>query len=185
MTDLKAAGYVLGFHDAFAQHLWGRSSARCMPEIQESYKLLFGQQAGHVLFTKSMLDQEKPEFQQGRQTGGMEMVAYIERGAHPLGLMNHLFFGSKTSEQPSSAFARFEQAISSWDPGQAKIAVAALAAIVKKDREPLESMFGKGASIRTAIGHLTVGHVKALNSALEGIAAELGINLDEDEAPDE
>src|SRR4051812_3473280 len=50
MTDLKAAGYLFGYHDAFARHYYGRKLDKCLTEIKDSYTELFGQSAGNILF---------------------------------------------------------------------------------------------------------------------------------------
>jgi hypothetical protein len=99
MTDVKAAGYLFGFHDALAQHIYGRNPDKCFPEIKASYAGLFGHSAGNVLLSKMAVDQEKPEFQLGRLQGGNEMYAYIERGVHPFGLMNHLVLDRSQTER--------------------------------------------------------------------------------------
>lgn len=190
MTDLKAAGYLFGFHDAFAQRLYGRNTDKCMTEIQLSYRGIFGEQAGRVLYNKAVVDQEQPEFLEGRGEGGNEMFAYAERGVHPLGLMNHLVFGSKEAapkeiKKPSNALTKFGNIISSWEYEQARLAAALLAAIVKRDRGPIESIFGKGTTVEHAMGRLTVGNMRVLHLALKEIFAELGIDPDEDEDEDE
>jgi len=181
MTDLKAAGYLFGFHDALAQRLFGRNSDKCMTEIQLSYREIFGEQAGRVLFNKAVVDQERPAFLEGRGKGGSEMFAYVERGVHPLGLMNHLVFGSKEAapkdvKKSSNALTKFGRTISSWEYEDARLAAALLAAIVKRDRGPIESILGKGTTIEHAMGHLTVGQMRVLNTLMEEISAELGLD---------
>lgn len=66
--------------------------------------------------------------------------------------MNHLVSAPKDTKKPSSALAKFEKATESWDPKQAKIAVAILAAVMRWDQGPFETMFGKGTSVQVAIG---------------------------------
>lgn len=186
MTDLKAAGYLFGFHDALVQRLCGKNRDKCMTEIQVSYRGIFGEQAGRVLFNKAMVDQKQPAFLEGRSEGGHEMSAYVERGVHPLGLMRHMVFGSKDAapkdvKKGSIALAKFEKTIGSWEHEQARLAVALLAAIVKRDRGPIRSIFGENITVKHAMGHLTVGNMRVLGTAMEEIVAELGIDPDEDE----
>jgi hypothetical protein len=171
MTDPKAAGYLFGFHDAYAQHAYGRKPDKSFPEIKASYLGLFGESAGYALFSKTVVDQEKPEFQLGMLQGGNEMYAYIERGVHPFGLMNHLVFGRRQSERSLTALSKFEKTILTWDREQARIALAVLAT-GHGDRGPIESIFGTGATVRTAIEKLTVGNMKVLVSTMEEIFPE-------------
>src|SRR4051812_2573274 len=60
LDDLKAQGYLFGFHYAFAKHLYGQKPDKCLSEIRASYAVLFGQQPGHFLFDKVIVDQETP-----------------------------------------------------------------------------------------------------------------------------
>jgi len=186
MTDTKAAGYLFGLHDAYAQHIYGRKPDKSFPEIKASYLGLFGESAGYALFSKTAVDQEKPEFQLGMLQGGREMYAYIERGVHPFGLMNHLVFDRKQSERSLTALSKFEKTILTWDREQARIALAVIAT-GHGDRGPIESIFGKGATVRTAIGHLTVGNMKVLVTTMEEIYPELfdGFASEEEEEDEE
>jgi hypothetical protein len=186
MTDTKAAGYLFGFHDAMAQHIYGRQNKeRCMAEIRDSYEKLFGPQAGYLLMQMSMHNQEKPEFQLARVQGGTEMYDLIDRRLPPLGLKNHLAFGDwkpKNPSQPVNPLTKFEQTISTWDPQQAKTALAILAATVFQNREPLESLFGKGAKVEAVIRqHITVGQLRVLHSTMKELVPDFGDDEDEDD----
>jgi hypothetical protein len=70
------------------------------------------------------------------------------------------------------ALSKFEKIISTWDREQARIALAVLGAITLGERGPMESMFGKGADFRAVIGHLKVGNLRVLMSAIEEITGE-------------
>ena len=77
--------------------------------------------------------------------------------------------GRSAAAEPSLiALSKFEKTILSWDREQARIALAVLA-IGHGDRRPIESIFGTGATVRTAIERLTVGHMKVLGSTMEEI----------------
>ncbi len=171
MTDAKAAGYLFGFHDAYAQHVYGRKPDNCFPEIKASYAGLFGESAGYALISKMFVDREKPDFQLGMLQGGNEMYAYIERGVPPFGLMNHLVFDRRQAERPLTALSKFEKTILTWDREQARIALAILAT-GHGDRGPIESIFGTGATVRTAVEHLTFGNMKVLVSTMKEIFPE-------------
>lgn len=183
MTDTKAAGYLFGFHQAYAQYVFGSDADKCFPEIKASYAGLFGQSAGNLLLAKAAVDLQSPEFEAGRLQGGNEMQAYMERSVHPFGLMNYLVFDRTRIGHPDNPISKFEKAILTWDYEQARLAAALLAAIVKGDNVPIESMFGKGVTVQTALGHLTVGHMRVLQSTLEEIAPEVfdGFTTDNEE----
>ena len=72
----------------------------------------------------------------------------------------------KVSSNPVNPITKLEQAISTWDPEQARIALAVFASTIFEDRTPLETLFGKGAKVETAIGRLTVGQLRALYSIM-------------------
>lgn len=77
---------------------------------------------------------------------------------------------SETSSAPVGPITKLVQAISTWDREQARIALAIFAATIFMDRVPLESLFGKGAKLETAIGRLTVGQMKVLYSIMKEVA---------------
>lgn len=79
---------------------------------------------------------------------------------------------SKTSPAQVNPITKLDQAISTWDRGQARIALAIFAATIFNDRTPLESLFGKGAKIETAIERLTVGQLRVLHSIMTEIAPD-------------
>jgi hypothetical protein len=67
-----------------------------------------------------------------------------------------------------SALSKFEQTIATWDREQARIALAILAT-GHGDRDPIESIFGKGVELRTAIGHLTMDQLNFVVSTMQEI----------------
>ena len=75
------------------------------------------------------------------------------------------------SERSLTTLSRFEKTILSWDREQARIALAILAT-GHGDRGPIESIFGKRATVRNAIQRLTVGHIRVLESAMKEIFPE-------------
>ncbi|MGP8174781.1 MAG: hypothetical protein ACLP7O_09565 [Terracidiphilus sp.] len=82
---------------------------------------------------------------------------------------------SATSESGQSyqsiALSKFEKTILTWDREQARIALAVLAT-GHGDRGPIESIFGKGATVRTAIERLKVSNMKVLASTMMEIYPE-------------
>jgi hypothetical protein len=80
ITNKKAAGYVFGFHDAFA-HWSGlmdrNNSAPGLDLIETSYKKLFGDWGGTALFNMSMSFQEDADFHKGRLIGGNELAEFM------------------------------------------------------------------------------------------------------------
>jgi hypothetical protein len=69
------------------------------------------------------------------------------------------------------ALSKFEKAIQTWDPEQARIALSILA-LGHGDRGPIESIFGKEATAQTAIGRLKVGNVRVLEATMKEIYPE-------------
>lgn len=96
MTNRLAAGYVFGFHDA-CFHIYGFSSpndrAAGMGLLEASYKHIFGDQAGFVLFGSSLRWQTDREFQIGRQSGGEDFTEFKSKGTPPLGLQRIIGLG--------------------------------------------------------------------------------------------
>ncbi|HEX3986668.1 MAG TPA: CpXC domain-containing protein [Acidobacteriaceae bacterium] len=79
---------------------------------------------------------------------------------------------SKRSIDPVNPITKLEQSISTWDRGQARIALVIFSAVIFRDRAPLEALFGKGAEVPTAIGRLTVGQLKILYEIMTEIAPD-------------
>jgi len=75
----------------------------------------------------------------------------------------------KRSTAPINPITKLEQAISTWDLDQARIALVIFSATIFKDRAPLEILFGKGAKVETAIRRLTMGHLRVLDSIMREI----------------
>jgi membrane glycosyltransferase len=88
---------------------------------------------------------------------------------------------SKSPSPPTSPISKLEQAISTWDREQARIALAIFAATVFKDRAPIESIFGRTAKVETAIRRLTGGQLRVLYSILTEIAPDYGDGENEDD----
>jgi len=107
-------------------------------------------------------------FQLGRQAGKMGGAAEssigtgTDRNKKP----------SKSSSAPVSPLTKLEQAVSTWNREQARIALAIFAATIFAERAPLESLFGKGAKVETAIGRLTVSQLRVLYSIMTEIVPE-------------
>jgi hypothetical protein len=79
--------------------------------------------------------------------------------------------GRREAERSRTALSKFEKTILTWDREQARIALAVLAT-GHGDRGPIESILGKGTTVRTAIEHLTVGNMKVLASTMNEIFPE-------------
>jgi hypothetical protein len=96
MTNKVAAGYVFGFHDACFQ-IFGLvdpdDRAAGMSVLNESYRQLFGEQAGLVLVRSSVGWQTDHEFAVGRQSGGEDFTTFKENGTPTLGLQRILSLG--------------------------------------------------------------------------------------------
>ena len=98
MTNKRAAGYVFGFHDALLQKLGLYEPAHkehAATLIGNSYKRIFGEQAGFALYSMSVVSQDDPVFFEGRMNGGNELAEYIDKKVQPLGLGRILILGMK------------------------------------------------------------------------------------------
>jgi len=96
MTNKRAAGYVFGFHDASLQKLRLRDPNRkehASALVEESYKHMVGQQAGHALFSASLNWQSDADFMAGRMIGGEDLLNYLDKNVPPLGLNRILILG--------------------------------------------------------------------------------------------
>jgi hypothetical protein len=93
MTNGRAAGYVFGLHDALLQSLALRDDPKKMVDLMEqSYKNIFGEQAGYALFSSSTSRQGDDDFIEGQIEGGNEFVEFMDKGTPPLGLGRLLIF---------------------------------------------------------------------------------------------
>lgn len=93
MTNEAAAGYIFGLHDALLQSLSLRGDQKKTSELMEqSYKHIFGEQAGYALFSSSTSRQGGDDFIEGRIEGGNEFFEFMEKGTPPLGLSRILTF---------------------------------------------------------------------------------------------
>jgi len=81
---------------------------------------------------------------------------------------------SERLSSPVSPITKLEQAVSTWDRGQARIALAVFAVTIFEDRTALEFLFGKDANVETAIRRLTVSHLKVLHSIMAEIVPDDG-----------
>jgi hypothetical protein len=96
ITNKRAAGYLFGFHDAFAHWSGLMDASNPAPGldlIEASYKRLFGEWGGHALFNMSISFQEDPDFYKGRLIGGNELAEFMDRKTPPLGLGRILILG--------------------------------------------------------------------------------------------
>ncbi len=96
MTNKRAAGYVFGFHDSLLQKLGlydpnHKDSSTDL--LKQSYKGIFGEQAGFALYTMSLGSQDDSIFIEGRMNGGNEIANYIDSKVPPLGLGRILILG--------------------------------------------------------------------------------------------
>jgi hypothetical protein len=91
-----------------------------------------------------------------------------------MGLFNRIKakIRGKSPSPTANPITKLEQAISTWDHEQARIALVIFAATIYKDRAPLEFLFGKGAKVETAIRHLTVSQLKVLHSTMTEIVPD-------------
>ena len=87
---------------------------------------------------------------------------------------NRMGMGIKCSTASVNPITKLDQAISTWDQEQARIALAIFASTIFKDRAPLETLFGKGAKVETAVGRLTVGQLRVLYSIMTEIVPDDG-----------
>ena len=174
MSDTKAAGYLFGFHLAFARSIYGRNDDKCLSEMETSYLGLFGEPAGRVLFLQINIDREKPDFQSGMLQADFDICDLEATGAPPSGLKNLLFpeLSLRQLDPSMNALTKFEKVISTWDPEQARMALAVLSELALGERGPLESMFGKGAKWQEVIRHLQVRHLRVLQATIEEITGE-------------
>jgi hypothetical protein len=90
MTNAVAAGYVFGFIDAWVQ-MNGRGDPKD-PLPCEICKAFFGDRAGYMFWTFSLHFQTKRDFQIGRQSGGEDFVAYVQKKIPPMGLSRIMLF---------------------------------------------------------------------------------------------
>lgn len=95
-TNKLAAGYVFGFHGSCFQ-TFGRfdpnNPKSDLSEIRNSYRTIFGVEAGTALFEMSIASQSNSEFQIGRLSGGEEYIEFIQKKSPPLGLQRILLLG--------------------------------------------------------------------------------------------
>ena len=99
MTNKRASGYLFGFHDSLLQHQGLRdqnNQSQAVELMEMSYRQLFGQQAGYVLFSSALNSQDDTEFAEGRINGGNELVAFLEKEVPPFGLGRILILGMKS-----------------------------------------------------------------------------------------
>ncbi|HEU0233908.1 MAG TPA: hypothetical protein VFQ94_02120 [Gallionella sp.] len=96
MVNKFARGYVFGFHDAMLQRfgLVDRTNpGKGLDLMEASYKYIFGDQTGHMLFTSSLYSQDEASFNKGRTSGAEDCVNFVERRIPPMGLSRILIFG--------------------------------------------------------------------------------------------
>jgi hypothetical protein len=89
MTNKRAAGYLFGFHDAFLQRIMNVNQSNknmSIKLVEMSYKNMFGEQAGYILFDRSLHWQDDPIFLEGRMMGGNDLVEYSDNKTPALGL---------------------------------------------------------------------------------------------------
>lgn len=99
MTNKRASGYLFGFHDSLLQRLDlydPNNKKNSVGLMERSYKNIFGEQAGYILFSSSLNSQHDPKFLEGRMNGGNEIVQYLEENIPPLGLGRILILGMET-----------------------------------------------------------------------------------------
>jgi len=96
MTNKRAAGYVFGFHDSLIQRLGlydPSNKDRSAALLEQSYKGMFGEQAGFLLYSMSLQWQDDSTFLEGRMNGGNEILDFIDKNVPPLGLGRILILG--------------------------------------------------------------------------------------------
>lgn len=87
MTNRQGAGYVFGFHDSILQRFRLRNDVNAAQDLmEESYRRLFGEQAGYALFQASLQNQGDAAFARGRIEGGEDFALYATEKQPPLGL---------------------------------------------------------------------------------------------------
>ncbi len=114
MTNNLAAGYVFGFHDSLIQNMgtYDPSKPEMILElIENNYQKIFGEQAGYVLFNKSIYAQNEPDFQRGRIEGGNELYEYITNKTPAFGLNRILILDLdvQTSSHEKNPLTGFEK----------------------------------------------------------------------------
>lgn len=134
MKDQFAAGYVFGFHDCLGQRMGlydPKNPGRLFMIIEKSYKSLFGEQAGFILFNQSVSSQNEEEFSNGRLKGGKEIDEYFLNKAQPKGLGAILFYAKspKDSNIPTPLI-KLEKIVKDWPKEQAKNAIMAVSSVI-------------------------------------------------------
>jgi hypothetical protein len=167
MTQKEAAGYVFGVHDALLQRIGlvnQNNVSQGIKKIEESYKDIFGKQAGYALFSMSVASQDDSQFSKGRMDGGNELVEYMDRKTPPLGLANILILRQEAEMEPpqENPLDAFEKEIEDWPEEQARTALLLLKATVNGDQEQIEHLYPD----------LTVSQLKAVENVLRAMEGE-------------
>lgn len=167
MTNDMAAGYVFGFHDCLLQRmkLYDFSNPnKAFELIEDSYKSIFGNQAGHMLFSKSVGMQDNSEFQNGRMEGGNEIDEFLSSKTPALGLGRMLVLGAKQTSgiNENNPISRFEKKVQDWPAEQSLAAAKIIKSFVK----------GSGDSEKY-FDQLTISQLEAVKVVLEEIEPEL------------
>jgi hypothetical protein len=166
MTNNVAAGYVFGFHDCLLQRmgLYDQSNpSKARELIEDSYKNIFGSQAGFALFSKSISKQEDPEFKRGRMEGGNEADKFLSTKTPALGLGRILILNiepenNTTNKNPIS---KLEVIIKNWPAEQSEAAVRCVKSILEGS-DKFEKYFEQ----------LTISQIKTVNEIIEEIENE-------------
>jgi len=161
MTNKLASGYVFGFHDCLLQRMGHYNHVN--PEqssklIEESYKNIFGEQAGYTLFSMSLTHQDNVRFQEGRMEGGNDISEYIENKTPPLGLGRILVLNTEpqSSVNKKNPLHEFTQEIETWPEEQAKTALLLLKATISGNQNEIDRLYQD----------LTISQLKAVENVL-------------------
>jgi len=145
------------------------------PTVEEFVRLKQGMKSGYADATKS-----RQNFSASRLIASLKTWAtkFLRANTSPQLIPpsgeKRAGVDSKCSTEPVNYVTKLEQAISTWDRKQGRIALAIFAAMILDDRVPLETIFGKDAEVKTAIERLTVGQLRVLNSIMAEIIPDDG-----------
>jgi hypothetical protein len=134
--------------------------------VEDLARLKLGMRSAYAKTTKSRWN----------YTTFLSQMASFSKRRFPIGFFrrNKPKADGRGCSTPVNPFAKLEGAISTWDREQARIALAIFASTIIKDRAPLETLFGRGAKVETAVVRLTVGQLKVLHSIMTEIVPDDG-----------
>jgi hypothetical protein len=142
MTNKVALGYIFGMHDGLMQDRRMCSAEQqnnALSIIEDSYKGIFGGQAGFALFSTSISLQDDPDFLNGRMDGGEDVVDFTKHKKSPFCMTSILRRDSyRKNQDKDDIVGKFECEMESWPREQRRSALFLMASTFAQHNEEIE-----------------------------------------------